>query len=605
MAFFLEPPTPSSLLEARDRLQAENAALRDLSERIAATDAALQKTIADQHALIRTLQDERAKVQQKIEQARGYLAPIRRLPQELLRSIFLLGFDESPCCAWVLAAVCSLWRRLALSMPKLWSKIRLVTNPTASADTVRLWLERSGSREPLDIEITLQVRREGHPAPQSTRLRPRSPSPWGLHGPPHIHAAHYMQIHTGSQSTSIQILPASAGIAALPPSPPPPDGGWGIASPAPPLPPSALYTSIQMAGGSSSVSSPSRKGTHWGHIAIFYLVEQMHRWQRFIFRFDKQFSSWDALKSISGSAPLLEEFEVSCGEPFSFVDWQWLPCIPSSTPVVLPELRSLTLRHVPFKWSSPTLRNNLRSLTLQALPSCNLTLDRILYIVQSNRNLETLSLYFHSVLSPVLPLTTITLPELASLNVSGHFPLAGLLDHIVVPSLDSLLLDIEPRETLEETISALLTRSSSPPVRHLALGFHSVHGASYFYSSSGLVGSWAFLSDLPQLRTLHVGNAPLDPLFGALSAPEDDGPASSWLCPRLATLALKQCSAHGDGSAKLVQMVEGRNPEGVGSGVPARLKCIEMFECSPLGQDVQEWLRSRVEKVGIVEPAER
>lgn len=41
--------------------------------------------------------------------------------------------------------------------------------------------------------------------------------------------------------------------------------------------------------------------SHWGHIAIFYLVEQMHRWERFIFRFDKQFSSFIALKSISGS----------------------------------------------------------------------------------------------------------------------------------------------------------------------------------------------------------------------------------------------------------------------------------------------------------------
>lgn len=39
---------------------------------------------------------------------------------------------------------------------------------------------------------------------------------------------------------------------------------------------------------------------HWGHIAFYYLVEQMHRWERFIFRFDKQFASISALKSVEG-----------------------------------------------------------------------------------------------------------------------------------------------------------------------------------------------------------------------------------------------------------------------------------------------------------------
>jgi hypothetical protein len=39
---------------------------------------------------------------------------------------------------------------------------------------------------------------------------------------------------------------------------------------------------------------------HWGHIAFFYLVEQMHRWERFVFRFDKQFTSMGALKAING-----------------------------------------------------------------------------------------------------------------------------------------------------------------------------------------------------------------------------------------------------------------------------------------------------------------
>ncbi len=37
----------------------------------------------------------------------------------------------------------------------------------------------------------------------------------------------------------------------------------------------------------------------WGHIAMFYLTEQMPRWKRFVFRFEKSFESMAALKTIS------------------------------------------------------------------------------------------------------------------------------------------------------------------------------------------------------------------------------------------------------------------------------------------------------------------
>jgi len=55
----------------------------------------------------------------------------------------------------------------------------------------------------------------------------------------------------------------------------------------------------------------SKVSMHWGHIAFFYLVEQMHRWERFVFRFDKQFTSMGALKSITGMfSALNSEFSV-------------------------------------------------------------------------------------------------------------------------------------------------------------------------------------------------------------------------------------------------------------------------------------------------------
>ena len=66
-----------------------------------------------------------------------------------------------------------------------------------------------------------------------------------------------------------------------------------------------------MEPGRSTLSQQRlRKNMHWGHIAFYYLVEQMHRWERFVFKFDKQFASIGALKAIEGmsrhsSAPFL------------------------------------------------------------------------------------------------------------------------------------------------------------------------------------------------------------------------------------------------------------------------------------------------------------
>lgn len=55
----------------------------------------------------------------------------------------------------------------------------------------------------------------------------------------------------------------------------------------------------------SSRTRSSTHSTHWGYIAFFYLVEQMHRWERFVFRFDKQFPSIQALKSVIGMYSIL------------------------------------------------------------------------------------------------------------------------------------------------------------------------------------------------------------------------------------------------------------------------------------------------------------
>lgn len=62
---------------------------------------------------------------------------------------------------------------------------------------------------------------------------------------------------------------------------------------------------------STTVNRPT---IHWAHIAIYYLVEQMPRWERFIFRYDKAFKSMTALASIAGkptSAPVFLFFVIN------------------------------------------------------------------------------------------------------------------------------------------------------------------------------------------------------------------------------------------------------------------------------------------------------
>ncbi|KAI0264609.1 hypothetical protein BC834DRAFT_924502 [Gloeopeniophorella convolvens] len=559
-----EPPTASSLADARRLLDESHASLGDLDRKIEAAEAQLAQIVAESRCAIQQLQRDRTALEEKITQTRAYMSPIRRLPSELLRHIFIINFEEYPCCAWILSSVCSRWRRLALSMPKLWSKIRLVTTPNTSADTIRLWLERSGSRTPLDIEIFLHV-------PDTAASL----------------AAHHFYPNYSAHTPIV-----------LPHSPPHYDWPGNLTPP----PPHSSHSSTL------TPNNQSRASSHWGHIAIYYLVEQMHRWERFVFRFDRQFPSWQALKSVSGPAPLLKEFEVSCAEPMYHGEWPWLPSASANAEVVLPKLETLTLQYTPFKWSSPMLRMNLRSLNLRTVPTTSIPVDRVLHIVSNNKALEDLSLHVTTVLNPVLPLSQTTLPDLKTLSIGGHYLMASLVDSLITPSLCNLTLNIDARDPIDDSISNLVSRSSHPAIHALSIAY-GTNGPPFY---GGLVASWGFLNDLNHLRTLQVGGTPLDPLFTVLGAPEEDVPGV--MCPFLEHLALRGCPAHSDGVTKLVQMVDARNPDGGappaaaaatalgGSTAPAHLRRLEMYECTTLGQDVVAWLKSRIDDVACVDP---
>jgi hypothetical protein len=184
--------------------------------------------------------------------------------------------------------------------------------------------------------------------------------------------------------------------------------------------------------------------------------------------------------------------------------------------------------------------------------------------------------------------------------------MSQLTDSLLVSSLDSLNIDIEARDPVEETILNLLTRSNNPPLTHLAVAYGNSNSSSYYYSSGGVVISWDFLTDLNSLEALHVGGTPFEQLVATLSAPDED--QTSWVCPNLTALAMRSCHAHSEGVAKLVQMVEARNPDAstpavtVNGVAPTKLRQLELYDCASLGQDVINWLKARIEDVVCTEP---
>jgi hypothetical protein len=120
---FPEPPTRSTLDDARKELIRQKAAVEDISVKIKAAEDELERLVKTSRSTIQEMEKERAALEDQVTQTMAYLSEIRRLPPEILGQIFMFIFEEYPCCAWVLASVCSLWRRQVLSMPRLWSKV--------------------------------------------------------------------------------------------------------------------------------------------------------------------------------------------------------------------------------------------------------------------------------------------------------------------------------------------------------------------------------------------------------------------------------------------------------------------------------------------------
>ena len=119
----VDPPTKETLVNARRSLEATRASVEEITSKIDAAETTLAQLVRDSRLAINELEGQRAALEDQVSRTLAYLSPIRRLPMELLREIFVWSFEEHACSAWVLAAVCPSWRRLALRIPLIWSKV--------------------------------------------------------------------------------------------------------------------------------------------------------------------------------------------------------------------------------------------------------------------------------------------------------------------------------------------------------------------------------------------------------------------------------------------------------------------------------------------------
>ncbi len=96
--------------------------------------AGLQERIAQTRAALEGFLDEERRVERTIEACKTIVHPIRRIPEDIIRELFLTCFGiegegkdslDRNLVLLILSHVCRDWRSIALSTSRLWSSIRL------------------------------------------------------------------------------------------------------------------------------------------------------------------------------------------------------------------------------------------------------------------------------------------------------------------------------------------------------------------------------------------------------------------------------------------------------------------------------------------------
>ena len=116
---------------------------RDYQTRVMQRQRETEREIEEIQSKVRTLEQENG-------YAASLLAPIRRLPIEMLSEIFTVAIMVHGCSSLRLIRVCRSWRWVLMTMPRIWSTIKVRT--WTRTDFIKFLLERT-RRVTLDIEI--------------------------------------------------------------------------------------------------------------------------------------------------------------------------------------------------------------------------------------------------------------------------------------------------------------------------------------------------------------------------------------------------------------------------------------------------------------------
>ncbi|KAI4524611.1 hypothetical protein K525DRAFT_266871 [Schizophyllum commune Loenen D] len=108
----------------------EARAVEAIIEETRAQLAKVQHAIGNVDQTLDSLSTLQSKLENALAMQRAYVAPVRRVPVEVLEMIFELScedatIDPSDCTPLALSAVCRLWRHIVLGTPRVWADLQL------------------------------------------------------------------------------------------------------------------------------------------------------------------------------------------------------------------------------------------------------------------------------------------------------------------------------------------------------------------------------------------------------------------------------------------------------------------------------------------------
>ncbi|KAF8213658.1 hypothetical protein K438DRAFT_1547607, partial [Mycena galopus ATCC 62051] len=112
-------PTDDEVVDIKDFLVEPTLRLKELGDKI----AELQQTIDK-------LAEERDGIRTYVEAHKALISPVRRLPLDIMQEIFIACLPTHRNCVMsaseapvLLGRICSSWRALSLSTPRLWASL--------------------------------------------------------------------------------------------------------------------------------------------------------------------------------------------------------------------------------------------------------------------------------------------------------------------------------------------------------------------------------------------------------------------------------------------------------------------------------------------------